>query len=282
MEVQREGAIRYATRLSDNVPGLSLTTDKFEDESISSFSVPFRERPAGKRLLETVQPGDKIVIYRLDRGFRDELDGLQTVRELLDRGVAVHLASEGVSSDSEFGMTWFTLMVSFAALESKIKRNRSLDVKQHLESQGRPSGTVPKGFRTEVNDGKRKLAYDLDDISERMKSWICMNLGLTDKETSSLLIALRAQNNRLRPRTPEWSANYAEGRKSAPRVHKFECNKMLKSLPRQVMLDGAERAILELREEVVAPYKPIICKRDLHQELSSMEPRRVAEVLIGE
>ena len=50
----------------------------FSDVNISG-SMPFIERPEAKKLLSYLNKGDTVVIAKLDRGFRDTADCLNTV-----------------------------------------------------------------------------------------------------------------------------------------------------------------------------------------------------------
>ena len=66
----------------------------FTERGVSG-SKPLADRPQGKRLLATLQPGDVVVAAKLDRVFRSALDALQTCQDFRDRGVALHLLDLG-------------------------------------------------------------------------------------------------------------------------------------------------------------------------------------------
>jgi DNA invertase Pin-like site-specific DNA recombinase len=65
----------------------------WQDEGFSGAS-RLADRPVGRQLLAAVQPGEIVVVYRLDRFSRDTLLGLLDLRELRQRGVGLYIAAE--------------------------------------------------------------------------------------------------------------------------------------------------------------------------------------------
>ena len=61
-----------------------------------AFSGKTMERPKFQALLETLQEGDTLVVCKLDRFARTAIEGVQTVRELFERGVRVHILNMGL------------------------------------------------------------------------------------------------------------------------------------------------------------------------------------------
>lgn len=52
-----------------------------------AFTGKAMDRPAFLKLLSTLQNGDTLVVCKLDRFARTAIEGVQTVRELFDRGM---------------------------------------------------------------------------------------------------------------------------------------------------------------------------------------------------
>lgn len=78
LEHQRRMSLKIGSRFeelwgSERFPDVCSETGFFVDE-ISAYRVPFAKRPAGKALLEVLDPGDILIISRLDRGFRSVAD----------------------------------------------------------------------------------------------------------------------------------------------------------------------------------------------------------------
>lgn len=82
-----------------------------------AFSGKTMERPAFQSLLNKLQPNDTLVITKLDRFARTAIQGVQTVRELFDRGVKVHILNMGLVENTLTGNLILTVMLAFAEYE---------------------------------------------------------------------------------------------------------------------------------------------------------------------
>lgn len=72
------------------------TFDKsFHDEGVSG-GVLAKDRPGFAALLAYAREGDTIHVYAVDRLGRDAIDVQHTVRQLIDRGVSVHVHNLGL------------------------------------------------------------------------------------------------------------------------------------------------------------------------------------------
>src|SRR5262245_56651982 len=57
------------------------------DEGVSAWKKTFGNRPQGGQLFARLWRGDTLIIAKLDRGFRDTADALDTVRRFRDLGI---------------------------------------------------------------------------------------------------------------------------------------------------------------------------------------------------
>ena len=84
-----EAQIRQVTSYAAS-RGLELTENEvFVERGVSGGS-EFANRPEGSRLLEAIGTGDVLIFPKLDRGFRNTRDALNTLHLLKERGVSVH------------------------------------------------------------------------------------------------------------------------------------------------------------------------------------------------
>jgi len=67
---------------------------EFADEGVSG-SIPAKDRPAFSALLSYAREGDTLYVYAVDRLGRDALDIQSTVRDLLNKGVAIEVHGLG-------------------------------------------------------------------------------------------------------------------------------------------------------------------------------------------
>lgn len=82
-----------------------------------AFTGKTMERPKFMQLLEVLREGDTLVVCKLDRFARTAIEGVQTVRELFDRGVRVHILNMGLIENTLTGNLILTVMLAFAEYE---------------------------------------------------------------------------------------------------------------------------------------------------------------------
>jgi len=73
------------------------TVDKFFEDKGVSGSTPALERPAFKELFELLKEGDTLLVSKTDRLSRDLVNSLQTIQQILDKGVNLVFLSLGTS-----------------------------------------------------------------------------------------------------------------------------------------------------------------------------------------
>lgn len=118
------------------------------DEAVSG-SVPLAKRKGGAELLAALAAGeaDGVLVVRLDRLFRDALDGLS----FFAGGAAgcapaqVVSASESIDTSTPQGRLQLTVMLATAQYERDVAAQRAADNTRGMREQGRVYGTVPFG-----------------------------------------------------------------------------------------------------------------------------------------
>jgi DNA invertase Pin-like site-specific DNA recombinase len=106
---------RDGNSLEDQVAAL----EKYGCQKIieEAFSGKTMERPKLQRLLKTLKEGDTLVVCKLDRFARTAIEGVQTVRELFDKGIRVHILNMGLIENTLTGNLILTVMLAFAEYE---------------------------------------------------------------------------------------------------------------------------------------------------------------------
>ena len=82
-----------------------------------AFSGKTMERPKFQSLLEKLAEGDTLVVCKLDRFARTAIEGVQTVRELFEKGIKVHILNMGLVENTLTGNLILTVMLAFAEYE---------------------------------------------------------------------------------------------------------------------------------------------------------------------
>jgi len=88
-----------------------------------AFTGTKSHRPELDKLMAAIQPGDKLVVTKLDRVARSAVQGIELIQTLLDKGITVHIMNVGLLDDGPAGRLIWTVMLAFAEFE----RNQILE-----------------------------------------------------------------------------------------------------------------------------------------------------------
>lgn len=160
--------------------GLELSkNDVFVERGISGGS-EFFNRPEGSRLLGAIGSGDVLIFPKLDRGFRNTRDALNTLHLLKERGVSVHSIDLGGDvTGNGVGAIIFTILSAFASFERERIAARISEVKQMRKAQGFYVGGR-RGFGFDVVDGKKVPNHEEQGLLEQMKAMKESGLSLRE------------------------------------------------------------------------------------------------------
>ena len=82
-----------------------------------AFSAKTMDRPKFQELLSKLQPNDLLVVSKLDRFARTTIEGVQTIQDLFNQGIKVHILNMGLVEDTNIGRLILTIMLAFAEYE---------------------------------------------------------------------------------------------------------------------------------------------------------------------
>lgn len=82
-----------------------------------AFTGTKTHRPELDKLLADIQPGDKIIVTKLDRIARSAIQGAELVQSLLDKGVTVHILNMGIMDNTPTGKLIRMIFFAFAEFE---------------------------------------------------------------------------------------------------------------------------------------------------------------------
>ena len=133
--------------------GVDLRTAfvNYVDAGVSG-SIPLRDRPAGKDMLESLNPGDCVVATKLDRLFRSAADALTTADEFKRQGIDLVLIDFGVDPINQEGVAkmFFGMLALVAEFERHLIAERMASGRRASRARGGHShGKTPYGFRVE-------------------------------------------------------------------------------------------------------------------------------------
>ena len=138
---------REGNSLEDQVAALQ----KYGCQKIieEAFTGKTMERPKFQLLLEQLQEGDTLVVCKLDRFARTAIEGVQTVRNLFERGVRVHILNMGLIENTLTGNLILTVMLAFAEYErgmivERTQTGRAIARQDPSFRDGRPKKFTPE------------------------------------------------------------------------------------------------------------------------------------------
>lgn len=82
-----------------------------------AFTGTTMNRPKFENLLDTLNPGDTLIVTKLDRFSRSASKGIAMMDKLLDRDIKVHILNMGLMDNSPTGKLIRNIMFAFAEFE---------------------------------------------------------------------------------------------------------------------------------------------------------------------
>ena len=133
-----------------------------------SASIPLRDRPNGKQLLEDAKAGDTIIASKLDRMFRSASDALNMAEIFKEKGINLVLFDLGSDPINASGLAqfFFTIIAAVAQLERTLIRERMTNGKIAKKAKGgHIGGKTPYGYRV-IGSGREAR---LEAVEEEQK-----------------------------------------------------------------------------------------------------------------
>jgi DNA invertase Pin-like site-specific DNA recombinase len=179
------------------------------DEAVSSFKVPFAERPGGKRILGEAKRGDCVVVYRFDRIFRSLQDMVNTLKEFHRRGIILRLIEEGIRTDQNDGDWYLGLLGTFAELESTMKGERISEAKMKMKREGLKYTKHLMCYKSMCVEGQNRFVLSGSNMVRfRMSHILWKEMKFSKNDCAHIVNALFSQNRR-----KQWANHVFEDRR---------------------------------------------------------------------
>jgi DNA invertase Pin-like site-specific DNA recombinase len=122
-----------------------LTIDQMFTEPGISAAKPLLERPEGGRMWAMLQPGDALLVAKLDRLFRSAADALTMAERFKKRGVALYILDMGTEPVTESGSS--RMFFGMLALVAEFERSRMIERVASGRAEKRKRGGHVAGAR---------------------------------------------------------------------------------------------------------------------------------------
>ena len=140
------------------------------------------ERPKFTELLNKLQPGDELIVCKLDRFARSSKHGADLIQELVNKGVRVNILNMGIADNSSTGKLLLNIMFAFAEYEADMIAERT------SEGKAEKKATDP-----DYKEGRKVIEVpDFEKYFEKNKKGLltatqcCKELGISRSKWYSL------------------------------------------------------------------------------------------------
>ena len=138
--------------------GFAVNKRRIVCENISG-SIAATERPQFARLLDRLEPGDVLIVTKLDRLGRNAMDVRTTVEKLASDAVRVHcLALGGVDLSSAAGKMTMSVLVAVAEFERDLLIERTQAGIARARAEGKILGRPPALSKVQQVEAMQCLA----------------------------------------------------------------------------------------------------------------------------
>ncbi|HEY9309920.1 MAG TPA: recombinase family protein [Microbacterium sp.] len=121
----------------------------YADEGVSGT---LASRPDWDRLIDRLEEGDEVIVWKFDRIGRNTMNVLEAVKTITDKGAAFRSLTEQIDTSGPMGQAMLTIMAAFAQLERDTIAERTraglLAAKAKGKIGGRPSVVDAKKLAT--------------------------------------------------------------------------------------------------------------------------------------
>ena len=108
-----------------------------------TFTGTKNHRPELDKLMDLLQPGDTLIVSKLDRIARSASVGIELINSLLERGITVHVLNMGIMDNTPSGKLIRNVMLAFAEFErdmiiERTQEGKAIARKRADYREGRP------------------------------------------------------------------------------------------------------------------------------------------------
>ena len=155
--MKRLGYLRVSTeeqKPDRQIDGLRSHCDSLYIEKLSAAA---KKRPIFEQVKNSLQDGDSLVVWDLDRAFRSTLDALTQVQALKERGIEFQVVTLNIDTSQPIGEFFFTIVAAFAQLERQTISQRTKEGLRAAKRRGRKLGRKPKLSKRQALSAKDKF-----------------------------------------------------------------------------------------------------------------------------
>ena len=147
------------------------------------------KRPQLESLLERLLAGDTLMVTKLDRLARTAIEGANLIKELMDKGIRVHVLNMGEVDERPQGRLMLHMLLAFAEFERDQIVERTL--------AGKAIARTKAGFREgrpPIDKARKEAAVDMVLNGEKSYKEAAAAVGISKSTLIRAVKAWRAEN----------------------------------------------------------------------------------------
>jgi DNA invertase Pin-like site-specific DNA recombinase len=152
------GYLRVSTaeqRPDRQIDGLRMICDELHIETLSAVCP---HRPVYERVIKSLNQGDMLVVWDLDRAFRSVIDALAEAEKLRARGIHFRIASLSIDTSTPAGIFVYTMMSALAEFERRTLSQRTKEGLAAARQRGARLGRPRKLTDSQVQEARDCIA----------------------------------------------------------------------------------------------------------------------------
>ncbi|WLF70880.1 recombinase family protein [Clostridium septicum] len=174
------GYARVSTRSQIDGNSLEQQENQLKDNGAievikEQFTGTKIDRPLFQELLKKLEKGDTLMVCKLDRFARSTVEGITTVRSLIEGGIKVHILNMGLIEDTPTGRLIFSVMSAFAEFErdmivQRTQEGKAIAKQKEGFKEGRPKKYTKKQLDHAVELLRTHSYSEVVEITDISKS----------------------------------------------------------------------------------------------------------------
>lgn len=152
------------------IDGLRDLCDELEIETLSACSA---KRPVYEGVIARLEPGDMLVVWALDRAYRNTKDALNELDALRDRGIHFQIANLNLDTSTPAGIFIYTMLSALAEFERRTLSQRTKEGMDAARKRGARIGRPP----ALTDDQIREVCLQIETTRRSIKS-VALEIGV--------------------------------------------------------------------------------------------------------
>lgn len=144
----------------------ALCDDLYIEDSASAGTL---RRPQYEAMRRSLQPGDTVIVWALDRAYRSTVDAITEIQALRAKRIGFRIATMNIDPATPDGMLVYTIVAALAEWERAIIRQRTREGLAAAKQRGVRLGRPPKLSPEQIEQARADLgSIKVKDIASAL------------------------------------------------------------------------------------------------------------------